>query len=998
MESKLNSLLHRTNWTLCVIFCCTGYGYGSYTKATHPGSGGGGTAGGSGGSTIEIHVGHELHLDGLLDNRGSDSTGENSGGGSGGSIYITTVLFSGHGRMSVGGGAGHGQGYGGAGGRIAVHVAWLREYTGDYMALGGCGGGSCQTFNAKNGAGGTVYYTDTNAGLQFRKASTNEFNETMWQDGYTKLLLDNQNRNDLLPTIIENENYNYFEFEEVEIKNHVVLWLHGDNSTLVAHKFIGDGTGQMHLRFQQKMFCEVVESQSGFTIAPVSYRVDDGTEIFFPSTLFMLGTRTFIDGLITGVQKLFVAEGADVTFSSTSRTAMMSNGSYDFITSPGNISFSEITVQRNSVIELQKIDEDLTITASWLNIKYEGQVNMNHGNIDTGHANIESLGVLNLNYTGFSSENGPGAGWTSKEGIGYGGGHGGYGGAPHPLTGGEPYGSLYQPLHLGSGGGNGAGQGGSGGGMLYWKNGLALVVDGFIYLQGGHGEGVNSGGGSGGSILIETTNFTGHGEINVNGGNAAEPDSHGNMGLGYGGAGGRIAIHARHIYAFAGQLKSFGGRNQKDHFGAAGTVYHEETARGLQYSDIKYDPDTNMTYVTAQHRSLYIDNTNQQVPWLFTMLMEEQVDFYEIDEVHLRNYANIRIHHPQFSPNVTVIVHKFLGDRTGLFHLRKNQVIYVEVVESKTNESIAPCSYQIDAGAEIVFPSNVDLLGVRSLFSGLITGVHNLVIASGASATFESTAQTALVENQEYVHITPPGNFSFATLTVERNSRAEFQRIVHPMSVVVSEFRVKYQGQLYMNDAEIDSAWAWIESQGTFHLDARGHYPEEGPGAGFTTSDGIGVGAGHGGQGGGPPPYGGIPYNTVFSPLQMGSGGGNGTGQGGRGGGVLWWKVGQKLELNGELALRGEDGSGKDAGGGSGGSALIEVTNITGHGMIAVNGGQGSGQGGGGSGGRVGIHCRWRYQYGGRFIDNGGLGGTGYESSHGAAAGTIFREEKFERA
>ena len=59
MESKWNSLLHSTDWTLHVIFCCTGYGYGSYTKATHPGSGGGGTAGGSGGSTIEIHVGHE---------------------------------------------------------------------------------------------------------------------------------------------------------------------------------------------------------------------------------------------------------------------------------------------------------------------------------------------------------------------------------------------------------------------------------------------------------------------------------------------------------------------------------------------------------------------------------------------------------------------------------------------------------------------------------------------------------------------------------------------------------------------------------------------------------------------------------------------------------------------------------------------------------------------------------------------------------------------------
>ncbi len=39
-------------------------------------------------------------------------------------------MFSGHGSIQVSGGDGRGSGGGGAGGRLAVHVSWLREYAG----------------------------------------------------------------------------------------------------------------------------------------------------------------------------------------------------------------------------------------------------------------------------------------------------------------------------------------------------------------------------------------------------------------------------------------------------------------------------------------------------------------------------------------------------------------------------------------------------------------------------------------------------------------------------------------------------------------------------------------------------------------------------------------------------------------------------------------------------------------------------------------------------
>lgn len=62
-----------------------------------------------------------------------------------------------------------------------------------------------------------------------------------------------------------------------------------------------------------------------------------------------------------------------------------------------------------------------------------------------------------------------------------------------------------------------------------------LHLDGLISSSGLGATSSYSGGGSGGSILIETMNMTGHGEVSVNGGN-------GNVNGG-GGAGGRIGVH-----------------------------------------------------------------------------------------------------------------------------------------------------------------------------------------------------------------------------------------------------------------------------------------------------------------------------------------------------------------------------------------------------------------------------------------------------------------------
>ena len=546
-----------------------------------------------------------------------------------------------------------------------------------YTAYGGTGN--------KAGAAGTVYYTDTNKGLTHRPVLKKTGNISVFGVGFRKLTIDNVNRNPNIPTIIINENRSYYEVDELEMKNHVVLNLHGTNAMFVVHSFKGDRTGIVHLHQGQMMQVEVVESKKGYTVAPVSYRLDKNAELIFPSTLTLLGTRCTFEGRVVGVHKLIVADGADVIFTSSTQTGIRENGTFTFLTSPGNITFPEIYVQKGSKLEFSQINDSFTFTAVILRIKYHSVVNINRGEIHSAWAWVESRGQLVLDGTGHSGEKGFGRGSTFN-GVGSGAGHGGQGGSSQKgHLGGSPYGSVYRPLHLGSGGGHGKGRGGSGGGMLLWRVGKQLELDGLVTLRGMNGSGLNAGGGSGGSILIETTNITGYGEINVQGGDCSGSECSG-------GSGGRIAVHVRFRHKYAGVYKAYGGLGKSN--AAAGTVYVEENFRGPQYAKLKYDKNANKTFTIANHRYLEVDNDNRKSDWN-SMILEKKFLLYEFDELFLTRDANLQVKYPPGNTNVTVIVHRFLGDGSGRFHLRQNQTIYVEFVESTSNETTAPCSFKV---------------------------------------------------------------------------------------------------------------------------------------------------------------------------------------------------------------------------------------------------------------------------------------------------------------
>ncbi len=183
-----------------------------------------------------------------------------------------------------------------------------------------------------------------------------------------------------------------------------------------------------------------------------------------------------------------------------------------------------------------------------------------------------------------------------------------------------------------------------------------------------------------------------------------------------------------------------------------------------------------------------------------------------------------------------------------------------------------------------------------------------------------------------------------------------------------------------------------IETNGQINVTGLGYASASGPGAGGRWGD-QGSGGGHGGQGGYTlnGRYGGSAYDSIRSPLTLGSGGGDGyQGHGGYGGGAIQLSVGGTLQVDGTLATDGGAmswaGSDYYAGGGSGGSVWVTAGTFAGNGSVSANGGAGGrGSGGGGGGGRIAVF------YGTNLFVGTitAAGGSGYRRG---GAGTIFTQ------
>ncbi|MEA3515140.1 MAG: hypothetical protein U9R34_06685 [Nanoarchaeota archaeon] len=198
-------------------------------------------------------------------------------------------------------------------------------------------------------------------------------------------------------------------------------------------------------------------------------------------------------------------------------------------------------------------------------------------NMTVANLTIESGGSIDVTKKGYSNSNGPGQGIDGS--YPGGGGYGGNGGdGSGTAVGGSSYGSLTQPVDLGSGsGGNNVYNkyvDGHGGGAVKLDVSGTLIIDGSIIANGGKGYtpanwGVTSGG-SGGSIWIDAGTLSGSGSIKSNGGSGGSTGSQ----TGSGGGGGRIAIYFTSS-SFSGVTTVYGGSGTQ--YGGAGTIYTKQT-------------------------------------------------------------------------------------------------------------------------------------------------------------------------------------------------------------------------------------------------------------------------------------------------------------------------------------------------------------------------------------------------------------------------------------
>ncbi len=154
-----------------------------------------------------------------------------------------------------------------------------------------------------------------------------------------------------------------------------------------------------------------------------------------------------------------------------------------------------------------------------------------------------SISADGQGYTGGGSPgsngNGPGGG-VNASAAGGGGGYGGNGGVPSSVpaaTGGIAYGSIDQPIDLGSGGAYASGSGGNGGGAIKISAAGTITVSGTISAKGTDGSCCSGrAGGSGGSIWLIADTLTGSGTIDSSGG------AYTNASTGGSGSGGRIRL------------------------------------------------------------------------------------------------------------------------------------------------------------------------------------------------------------------------------------------------------------------------------------------------------------------------------------------------------------------------------------------------------------------------------------------------------------------------
>ena len=602
--------------------------------------------------------------------------------------------------------------------------------------------------------------------------------------------------------------------------------------------------------------------------------------------------------------------------------------------------------------------------------------------------------------------------------TGYGGSHGGAGAtgkaAPNPV-----YGDLHDPRTPGAGGG-----GGAGGGVIAIESLGTITVNGEI-RSNGHGS--TAGGGAGGSIRLEApASIAGVGLIQANGGSGGNNWS--------GGGGGRIALlgwaqlqgdFSPGAYAVDGfGMQARGGNGYSTRDGAAGTIYLKGAADtwgslvvdnggmvGMNHTDLVTLPGGKIETLTS---STLTDVAAELTPALHAGYLlnprEGQGAATLTDDVVLRIAQNTPTAITVAGGDLKAVTKA--GETYGSIAVFDNLEVR-GAASLKTDADVLVLGGDLTSGDETTYVAGgrvtartIELVGLTTLTlagGGLVADTMDLsdvVVATVKNGVLDcptlELAGDLAISGTSVVSTTGGGLTLGGGMTVGGAS-----------VVTLGAGTLTAAGHVGIGagatvthlptDPDIEPRVAILAQTitvgGGGKIDVSGKGYAAKVGWGLVPHAVTGYGGSHGGLGadGKAPPN--DVYGNLYTPVTAGAGGG-----GARGGGVV------RLEAKGAIAINGEllaNGYGSTAGGGAGGSILVETpAEIDGTGTIRANGGSGGNNWSGGGGGRIALLGYSSLL--GKLAPSAYLtedfhievqGGNGYGTLDGAA-GTIFLKGK----
>ena len=386
-----------------------GSAFGNVYEPTDFGCKGGGN-GGLGGGKLKVFVNNTLQIDGEISCNGQQGHTSYSGGGSGGSIWISSRTIKGYGSIQVNGGKGYRDtatsrsyhGGGGAGGRLAVYFSRNRTYSGSFEAFGGQAGDS----GASIGGPGTIflYHKEYNhRTLQISNKGIGKVldshqiihNFKKYNEDPSKAWIITDSKHALA------KNLNYH-FEELQLYGdaHLAFLPKSENNSvsIFFRHMIGDRTGTLHLAGNQTMDLKRHEIDLPFTL-----RIYPGGHAGLAPMTFVHGVKIYNYGLITHMQNITLHHNGELHFYEGSRA-----GNKSF---PDDYSFNTVRVQSGGLVRFWSspvTHTGMNLSTELLHIEGGGKLLASDIRVLSEDVIIDAAGHFSTDGQGFKSVDGTG--------------------------------------------------------------------------------------------------------------------------------------------------------------------------------------------------------------------------------------------------------------------------------------------------------------------------------------------------------------------------------------------------------------------------------------------------------------------------------------------------------------------------------------------------------------------------------------------------------------